>query len=182
MFCEIPFHQFLERPGFLFQCLEKPPLDDLSPHLPQDRLGQPSVRRARGSPHLPTVIHKPHAPILPAFNEPHSLPPFRLGSLLVWFPRGQYRPRAWHSQSGDRRLWQALCACSCWHARRSDRHVTFLKPVLDFPRIKPDDAVDLHTRNLALTGPGVDRFLLHLKPCRPCSFTVRSDVMALTQP
>src|SRR6266705_5702136 len=112
MFCEIPFHQLIERSCSPLEGFKKSPLDDLSPHLSHYCLGQPSVRRASGSPHLPTVIRKPHAPILPAFNEPHSLPPFRVGSLLVWFPRGKYRPHAWHSQSGDLRLWQTLGACS----------------------------------------------------------------------
>ena len=67
---------------------------------------------------------------------------------------------------------QGIYACGspcapirCWHARRSDRHMTCLKPWLDCPLIKPDEAVDFHTRNLAQTGPGVDRLLLHLKPC-----------------
>src|SRR2546427_12517747 len=106
MFCEIPFHQFIERSCSLLEGLKKSSLDHLRPHLPHYGLGPPSVRGASGSPHLPTVIHKPHAPILPSFNEPHSFAPFRVGSLLVWFPRGKYRPHAWHSQSGDRRLWQ----------------------------------------------------------------------------
>src|SRR5262249_33753260 len=45
-------------------------------------------------------------------------------------------------------------------------HMRGLKPFFNFPFIKSDHAVGFHAGNLALTDPGIDRFVLHPKPCR----------------
>ncbi len=46
------------------------------------------------------LIHEIHPPDFPSSNESHSVPPFGTGSLLVWFPRVEYKRHVCLAQQG----------------------------------------------------------------------------------